>query len=67
MIVENYKNSIRGSRREGNQLVKEQEKNKLISEDSAKKIETEIQKITNEWIAKLENKFKEKEKELLQV
>lgn len=66
-LTENYKNSIRGSRRDSNQQTKEQEKNKLISEDSAKKTEIEIQKLTNEWIAKVESKFKEKEKDLLTV
>ena len=64
-IAEDYKTSIRNSRREGNTKVKDYLKNKDISENEAKAIETKIQKITDEYIAKVDAEIIDKEKELL--
>lgn len=63
-LSENSKNSIRGTRREGNQEIKEQEKNKEISEDIAKITQTEIQKLTDDFIKKVEDLLAKKTKEL---
>jgi ribosome recycling factor len=64
---EKSKVSIRNIRREGNEDLKNELKNKTISEDDSKKNEKHIQKITDEYIKNLENILSEKEKEILQI
>ena len=63
-LVEASKNSIRGSRREGNQELKDQEKAKEISEDASKNIQNDIQKLTDDYIKKIDDLLKKKTKEL---
>ena len=46
---------------------KERRKNKNISEDESKKLSNELQKITDDFIKKVEIKIKEKEEEILKV
>ena len=48
-------------------FLKSEEKNKNISEDESKKLSSELQKLTDEYIKKIENKIKEKEQEILKV
>ena len=64
---EKNKISIRNIRRNGMDFLKSEEKNKNISEDESKKISSELQKLTDEYIKKIENKIKEKEQEILKV
>ena len=64
---EKNKISIRNIRRNGMDFVKSEEKNKNISEDECKKLSGELQKLTDEYIKKIENKIKEKEQEILKV
>ncbi len=64
-IAEEYKIAIRNIRRDGNDQVKEMEKEKLISEDEAKKALKEIQKITDEFIKAIDELTEKKEKEIL--
>ena len=64
---EKNKISIRNIRRNGMDFLKSEEKNKNISEDESKKLSTELQKITDQYIKKIENKIKEKEQEILKV
>ena len=66
-IGEDAKISVRKVRREQNDYVKSEEKTKNISEDDAKKIQKEIQEITDEFINKIEDIINAKEKELLTV
>lgn len=63
-LAESSKNSIRGSRREGNQEIKDQEKAKDISEDASKTTQNDIQKLTDEYTKKIEELLKKKTKEL---
>ncbi len=64
---EKNKISIRNIRRSGMDFLKSEEKNKNISEDESKKLSGELQKLTDDYIKKIENKIKEKEQEILKV
>jgi len=64
---EKNKISIRNIRRNGMDFLKTEEKNKNISEDESKKLSSDLQKLTDEYIKKIESKIKEKEQEILKV
>lgn len=66
-MVEHAKVSVRNVRKEGNDQIKKLEKDKEISEDESKKMQDQIQKITDEHIAKIEEAFKVKEADILKV
>lgn len=59
--------AIRNIRRDGNEEVKELEKEKDISEDMAFKAQSEIHKITEKYIDQIDNIMQEKEEEILKV
>ncbi len=59
--------SIRNIRRDAISTIKEYLKEKEISEDEAHKAEEDVQKITDQQIALIENILKEKEADLLSV
>ncbi len=63
---EECKVAIRNIRRDANAQVKEIEKEKMVSEDDAKKGAKEIQQITDEFIKKVDKIIEEKEKEILE-
>lgn len=63
---EEYKVAIRNIRRDSNELIKGFKKDADISEDDAFKAQDEIQKITNEYIQKVDVIYKEKETEILE-
>jgi ribosome recycling factor len=65
--MEDARIAVRNVRRSGNDDLKDFEKEKLISEDEAKHGETEIQKLTDKYIADIEEIGKNKEKEILEV
>ncbi len=65
-IGEEYKIAIRNVRREGNEEVKGMEKEKVISEDESKRALKEIQKITNDYIKRIDEILSIKEKEILE-
>ena len=64
---EDSKISVRNIRRDKNDLVKKSEKSKELSEDESKKFQSEIQKVTDEFISQIDVIIAEKEKELLKV
>ena len=66
-LAEKAKVSIRNIRREANDKLKEDLKDKKIGEDELKKSEKKIQNLTDTQISELEKKFKEKEKEIMTV
>lgn len=66
-IAEEYKTSIRLIRREGNEKVKKMEKDKELSEDDLKKWQDKIQKLTDEYIEKVEELAENKEKEIMEI
>ncbi len=65
-ICEDYKVSVRNTRRDANDLVKSLKKDGEVSEDDAYKAQDEIQKITDTFVAKVDGCYKEKEKEILE-
>lgn len=66
-LAEKAKISMRNIRREANDKLKKDLKDKKISEDENKNTEKKIQNITDKQISELENKLKEKEKEIMTV
>ena len=65
--AEKAKISIRNIRREANDNLKKDLKDKKIGEDDLKNLEKKIQNITDKQISELELKLKEKEKEIMTV
>ena len=61
-----HKVTIRNIRRNGNDTAKKLKENG-IPEDEQKKLEEDIQKLTNEYIAKLDKMSEMKEKEIMTV
>ena len=66
-LAEKAKVSIRNIRREANDKLKEDLKDKKMGEDELKKSEKKIQNLTDTQISELEKKFKEKEKEIMTI
>ena len=66
-LVEKAKVSIRNIRREANDRLKQDLKDKKISEDECKKAEKQIQNLTDTQISELEKKLKVKEQEIMTV
>lgn len=65
-MAEEAKISVRNHRREANELLKELKNEKEISEDELFKSQEEVQKITNEFIKKVDEIAAEKEKEIVE-
>ena len=65
--AEESKVAIRNIRRDANDDLKKLEKEKQLSEDEAKKLHDEVQKITDTYIAKVDDVLKHKEKEIMEV
>ncbi len=64
---EDAKVGIRNIRRDGNDDLKKLEKNGEITEDALRGYSDDIQKLTDEFISKIDQITKDKEKELLEV
>ena len=64
---EKAKVSIRNIRKEANDEIKKLEKDKAITEDESKKGQDEVQKITDNYTAKIDQAVKDKEVELLKI
>jgi ribosome recycling factor len=64
---EEYKIQIRRIRREANDMLKELEKSKDISEDDMHRAMDDVQKHTDEHIKKVDERIAEKEKEILEI
>ncbi|TRZ38694.1 ribosome recycling factor [Niallia circulans] len=64
---EEAKIAIRNIRRDGNDDLKKLEKNGDITEDALRGFSDDIQKLTDEYISKVDALTKEKEKEILEV
>ena len=65
--AEKAKISIRNIRREANDSLKKDLKDKKIGEDELKNLEKQIQNLTDKQISELERKLAEKEKEIMTV
>lgn len=66
-IVEDARVSVRMARRDANEAIKEALKGKSITEDENKKANEDIQKITDDYIKKIDKVGDDKEKELLSI
>ncbi|MDS3860485.1 ribosome recycling factor [Thermosynechococcaceae cyanobacterium BACA0444] len=66
-LAEEGKVAIRNIRRDAVDAVKKQGKNGELSEDQVKDSQDQIQKLTDKYIAKIENHLSEKEKDIMTV
>ncbi len=66
-FAEEGKVSVRNVRRDAVDSVRKQEKNSEISEDEAKDIQDQIQKLTDKYTAKIDELLAEKEKDITTV
>lgn len=66
-MAEEHRTSIRSIRRDANEKLKKALKDKLISEDDEKRALDEIQKLTDQAIAKVGELLDHKEKEIMKV
>jgi len=66
-MAEESKVVIRNHRREANETLKKQEKDKILSEDDVKRGEQEVQKKTDSAIAEVDKILADKEKEILTI
>ena len=64
---ENGKVSVRNLRRDANNTLKDQLKNKEISEDEERRSQDDIQKLTDKFVSDIDKLLADKEKELLQI
>jgi ribosome recycling factor len=65
-ICEEHKVAVRNIRRDANDLLKGFKKDGDISEDDAFKAQDQVQKITDEYIKRIDGIYREKEKEILE-
>jgi ribosome recycling factor len=65
--AENARVAVRNVRRDANHALKQQVKNKEISEDDERRAEERIQKLTDEHVARIDKMLAEKEAELMEV
>jgi len=66
-LTEDGKVAIRNVRRDSIKAYEKLEKEKKLSEDNVKDLSDDIQKMTDEYIKKVDALFKQKEKELQTV
>jgi ribosome recycling factor len=65
--AETQRVAVRNVRRDANDDLKKAEKDHVISQDEHKRMETEIQKLTDEAIKRIDETLKTKEHEIMQV
>lgn len=66
-IAEAARVAVRAARRDGNEMLKDAEKEKEISEDDAKKGQKKIQDLTDKYVAMVDEIAANKEKEILEI
>lgn len=66
-FTEEAKVGIRNVRRDANDSLKKQEKNKKITEDDLRKTQDEVQKLTDAFIARADADLAAKEKEIMEI
>ena len=66
-VLENHRTAVRNIRRDSNEALKKLLKEKQISEDDEKRGLEEMQKLTDDFIGKLDQDGKSKEQEVLQI
>ena len=66
-ICEEYRVALRNLRRDANEVLKGLKKDGKVSEDVVHKAQDKIQKLTDEHIRQVDDIYKEKEKEILEI
>jgi ribosome recycling factor len=66
-VLEEHRTAVRNIRRDGNDAIKKAMKDKKISEDEERGALEFMQKVTDDEIKKMEELFRTKEKEVMQV
>lgn len=66
-VVEDARVAVRLARRDANEEVKKALKDKVLSEDDAKRLETDVQKLTDDYIKKVDAISEDKEKSILTI
>jgi ribosome recycling factor len=66
-IAEDHRTAIRNVRRDGNDRLKKMLKEKTISEDAERDALEEVQKLTNNYITRIDELTKTKEQEIMSV
>ena len=66
-IAEDHRVAVRNIRRDGNESVKKLLKDKSITEDDDRRAHDEIQKMTDNYMGKLDQAARAKEKEILEI
>jgi len=66
-MAEEAKVALRNIRRDANEMIKEMKKEKQISEDDQFRGQEKIQKLTDEFVKKVDELLEKKEKEILEV
>ncbi len=66
-MCEEYRVALRNLRRDANEVLKGLKKDGKVSEDDVHKAQDKIQKLTDEHIRQVDDIYKEKEKEILEI
>jgi ribosome recycling factor len=66
-VAEDHRTAVRQMRRDANEKLKKMLKEKLISEDAEHDALDEIQKLTNNYISRIDELSKTKEQEIMSV
>jgi ribosome recycling factor len=66
-VLENHRTAIRNIRRDSNEELKRLLKDKKISEDEEKRALEDVQKLTDEFVGKLDSQGVSKEKEIMEM
>jgi ribosome recycling factor len=66
-LTEEARVAVRNVRREANDEVKHRQKDEGLSEDDVRREQAEVQKLTDQYIAKIEELMKHKEAEIMEV
>ena len=65
--IEEYRVGVRNIRRDLNEQIKKNEKAGEISEDDSRRLQDEVQKLTDKYIAEIDKLGEAKEKEIMEV
>jgi ribosome recycling factor len=66
-VAEEYRVSVRNHRRDTNEHLKKRQKDKQISEDELRTTQEQVQKVTSDYISKVDSVLKAKEDEIMAV
>lgn len=66
-LGEDCKVAVRNVRREGNDDLKNLEKDKKISEDELRRAQDQVQKLTDKYVSMAEQVSAQKEKEVMEI